>query len=155
MMGKRKPDQVITHRIELQETERATLEAALAGNFVSSMVKSAGSLLAGAGALLKPFDGVLTAIAAVWLADKTIDELKAAVQWGIDETQAIIIRNNDQGDYAEICAWFDAQYALGGWEMVLRGEPPNGPEYQSAVCVMDIMTQAEEAELKTSSDPSL
>lgn len=133
MMGKRKPDQVITHRIELQESERATLEAALAGRFVSNIVTSAGSLLAGAGALLKPFEGAITAIAAIWLADKTIDQLKAVVEGSIDAVQSIIVRNNDTGDYQEVCAWFEAQYSLGGWDMVLRGEPPNGPEYQSAV----------------------
>jgi hypothetical protein len=74
-MPKAKPTQVIVHRIELQETERATLEAALAGRFVTNAVSAAGSVLSGIGSALAPFGGVFAAIAGVYLADKALDEV--------------------------------------------------------------------------------
>ena len=71
-MPKAKPTQVIVHRIELQETERATLEAALAGNFVTNAVSAAGSVFSGIGQALAPFSGVLTAIGAAYIAEKGV-----------------------------------------------------------------------------------
>lgn len=68
------------HRLELQETERAALEAALAGRFVTNAVSAAGSVFSGIGNMLTPFAGALTAIAGVWLADKTLDEVLDAVK---------------------------------------------------------------------------
>ena len=75
-MPKATPDQVIVHRLELQQTERDALEAALAGRFVTNAVSGLGDVLTGFGNLLKPFEGVLTAIGALWIADRTLDEIK-------------------------------------------------------------------------------
>ena len=77
-MSKAKPTQVIVHRIELQETERAALEAALAGKFVTNGVSAAWSVLTGIGTFLAPFGGVLTALFALWAVDKTWDAAAAA-----------------------------------------------------------------------------
>ena len=74
-MPKAKPTQIIVHRIELQQSDRDTLEAALAGRFVTNAVGSVGSVLSGLGAALSPFGGALTAIATAWLADKALDEV--------------------------------------------------------------------------------
>ena len=79
-MPKAKPDQVIVHRIELQETERATLEAALAGRFVTNAAQAAGNLLNGVGNALTPFAGAISALAALWIADKSIEEIIEAVK---------------------------------------------------------------------------
>jgi hypothetical protein len=79
-MPKAKPTQVIVHRIELQETERATLEAALAGNFVTNAVSAAGSVFSGIGQALAPFSGVLTAIGAAYIAEKGISEIVEAAK---------------------------------------------------------------------------
>ena len=85
-MPKSKPDIVHSVRIELQETERATLEAALAGRFVTNSAMAAGNLLKGVGAALAPFSGALTALAAVWIADRTIEEIAEAIK----ETKEIV-----------------------------------------------------------------
>lgn len=74
-MPKRKPCQVITHRIELQETERAALEAALAGRFVTNAVGAVGSVFTGVGAALAPFAGAFSALTALWIADRTLPEI--------------------------------------------------------------------------------
>jgi hypothetical protein len=78
LIPKAKPTQVIVHRIELQETERATLEAALAGRFVTNGVSAAGSVLTGMGNFLAPFSGAITAIAALWIAGRSWDEIMGA-----------------------------------------------------------------------------
>ena len=80
-MPKAKPDKVIVHRIELQETERATLEAALAGRFVTNAAQAGASLLSGIGAALSPFSGVLSTLAALWIADKSIEEIGQAIDY--------------------------------------------------------------------------
>jgi len=77
-MPKAKPTQVIVHRIELQQTERDALEAALAGKFVTNGVSAAGSVLTGIGSFLAPFGGVFTALFALWAVDKTWDAAAAA-----------------------------------------------------------------------------
>ena len=74
-MPKAKPTQVIVHRIELQQSERDALEAALAGRFVTNAVSATGSVLTGVGNFLVPFSGVLTALAGVWIADRSIDQI--------------------------------------------------------------------------------
>ena len=114
-MPKAKPDQVIVHRIELQETERATLEAALAGKFVTNAAMAAGNLLNGVGAALAPFSGVLSAMAAVWIADRSWDELKEGVLDPIVESVNQHHIDRYAGDYAEIVAWLNASYSMTGW----------------------------------------
>ena len=68
-MPKAKPDSVQSIRIELQETERAALEASLAAGGIAN-------LLHGIGAVLLPFQGAITAFAAAWLAGELADEVK-------------------------------------------------------------------------------
>ena len=114
-MPKAKPDQVIVHRIELQETERATLEAALAGRFVTNAVGAAGSVLSGIGVVLAPFSGALTALAALWIAESTWDELKEKVLDPIVEKIRQPHIDRYAGDYSMIVAWLNAQYSNQGW----------------------------------------
>lgn len=79
-MPKAKPDQVIVHRIELQQSERDAMEAALAGRFITNGVTAVGAALTGLGAALAPFSGALTALATLWIADRTIDEIVESVK---------------------------------------------------------------------------
>ena len=133
-MPKAKPTQVIVHRIELQQSEREALEAALAGRFVTNAVSAAGSVFTGLGNLLTPFTGVLTAIGALYLADKTLDEIKEkwddSIQWGQSW-----LANRYGGDYELIPAFLNSQYAQGGWDQLLNGDPMQmqGAEFQSAI----------------------
>jgi hypothetical protein len=117
-MSRRKPDQVITHRIELQQSERDTLEAALAGRFVTNAASSIGSILSGFGAALAPFSGALTALAAVWIADRSWDELKEKVLDPIVDKIRDPHIERYAGDYALIVAWLNAQYASHGWDFL-------------------------------------
>jgi len=114
-MPKAKPDKVIVHHIELQETERATVEAALAGQFVTNAAMAGGNLLKGVGAALASFTGALTALAAVWIAERSWDELKDKV---LDPIVDYIQRPHLEmyaDDYSMIVAWLNAQYAMQGW----------------------------------------
>lgn len=79
-MPKAKPDKVIVHRIELQETERATLEAALAGRFVTNAAQAGAALLSGVGSALAPFSGVLSTLAALWIAGRSIEEIQESIK---------------------------------------------------------------------------
>ena len=115
-MPKSKPTQTIVHRIELQETERAALEAALAGRFVTNAVSAAGSVLSGFGQALAPFAGVLTAIGAAYIAEKGIEAAIESVG-SITEnakTFADFINPSKQMEvYQYICAYLQA---CDGWE---------------------------------------
>lgn len=120
-MPKAKPDQVIVHRVELQETERATLEAALAGRFVTNAVSAAGSVFAGIGSVLAPFTGVLTAIGAAYIAEKGISGmLEAAGDAGSNLKDKIEEQMAEQGApiYAAMSAWIIATYENGGWDAI-------------------------------------
>lgn len=118
-MPKAKPDQTIVHRIELQQSERDTLEAALAGNFVTNAVSAAGSVFTGIGYMLAPFGGALTAIAGLWIADKTIDEILDAAK---DAGEAQKQRNEETyyesgNKYLDrVRAWIQTIYANEGWD---------------------------------------
>lgn len=68
MCPKAKSDQVITHRIELQKTERDMLEAAV-------MVNAVGKVGQAAGALIAPFAGGLTAIIVALIAKSELEDL--------------------------------------------------------------------------------
>jgi len=118
MCPKAKPDIVHSVRIELQETERATLEAALAGRFVTNAAMAGGNLLKGVGAALAPFQGALTALAAVWIADKTWDELKDKVLDPIIDVIQTPILEKYAGDYSMIVAWLNTQYSTQGWDFL-------------------------------------
>lgn len=60
-----KPSSVVLHRFELQKTEREILEA-------SAMAYGVGNILSGVGSLLTPFAGVLSAIAAAYIAKEGV-----------------------------------------------------------------------------------
>lgn len=115
-MPKAKPTQVIVHRLELQQTERDALEAALAGNFATNAVSAVGSVLTGMGNLLKPFEGVLTAIGALWIAEKGASAILDAAETTIEEGGKIIDFLNpskQQDAYQYICAFLNA---CSGWD---------------------------------------
>ena len=106
-MPKAKPTQVIVHRIELQETERATLEAALAGNFVTNVVSAAGSVLSGFGQALAPLSGVLTAIGAAYLAEKGISGVIASIETATEAAE-IFNPKTQSSAYEYICEFLRA-----------------------------------------------
>jgi hypothetical protein len=115
-MPKSKPSQVIVHRIELQETERAALEAALAGRFVTNGVSAIGSVLTGIGSMLVPFAGVLTAIGAAYIAEKGIEKAIESVGTITEnaKTFADFVNPSKQMEiYQYICAYLQA---CDGWE---------------------------------------
>ena len=115
-MPKAKPTQVIVHRIELQQTERDAMEAALAGRFVTNAVSATGSVLTGMGNLLAPFGGVLTAIAGLWIAEKGATALIDAVGTTIENTEDFVDFLNpkkQQDAYQYICAYLAA---CSGWD---------------------------------------
>jgi hypothetical protein len=116
---------VIVHRIELQETERATLEAALAGRFVTNAATAAGSVFTGIGNLLAPFGGALTAIAALWIADKSIDEiLDAAKTAGEKQKKKNESTYTDSGikNLETFGAWLESSMSMGGWDRLCNGQ---------------------------------
>ncbi len=92
-MPKAKPTQIIVHRVELQETERAALEAALAGRFVTNAVSAAGSVLSGIGQALAPFSGVLTAIGAAYIAEKGVSAVIEAAESIVENVPLFDPRN--------------------------------------------------------------
>lgn len=120
-MPKSKPTQTIVHRIELQETERAALEAALAGRFVTNAVSAAGSVLSGFGNMLVPFSGALTAIAGLWIADRTVEEVIENIR---DKGEQV--KQEREESYHEkgnlnmqrFNAWLIATYETGGWDAI-------------------------------------
>jgi hypothetical protein len=121
-MPKAKPTQVIVHRIELQQSERDMVEAALAGNFVTNAVGAAGSVFTGIGQVLAPFGGVFAAIAGVYLADKALDEIIDAAK---DAGEAQKRRNEEtysEAGYKRLDymrAMVQTYYAEGGWDGLL------------------------------------
>jgi len=117
-MPKAKPSQVIVHRIELQETERATLEAALAGKFVTNTVSAAGDVLKGVGSVLAPFSEAIKVLAVLWIADRSWDQLKEKV---LDPIVTNIQRPHLEryaGDYEMIVAWLNVVYSSNGWDFL-------------------------------------
>jgi hypothetical protein len=116
-MPKSKPDIVHSVRIELQETERATLEAALAGRFVTNAAMAGGNLLKGVGAALAPFQGALTALAAVWIAEKTVEEIAEVIE-NTKEHIELFYNSSVQGDgvYGDHVAWLNVNYANSGFD---------------------------------------
>ena len=100
-MPKAKPDKVIVHRIELQKSERDILEAAALAQGVSGILQGVGSIIA-------PFAGVLSAIAAAYIAkegvgailgwaDKKLSEKENAID---DEYTAYLATRQASIDYS-------------------------------------------------------
>lgn len=113
---KAKPTQIIVHRLELQQSERDAFEAALAGNFATNAVSAAGSVLTGMGNLLKPFEGVLTAIGVAWLADKSLDAIVEGIDTALETGSVIsdfLNPSKQQDAYQYICAYLQA---CSGWD---------------------------------------
>ena len=113
-MPKSKPDSVVVHRIELQQSERDIMETALIGNFVTSGIGAVGNLL-------KPFEGAITALAAAWIAKDGIEEV---FNWargvGEEQKQEIIESYEVEGApyLNDVSSWLNSAYADGGWERV-------------------------------------
>tara|TARA_Y100001968_G_scaffold290696_1_gene294643 strand:- start:1284 stop:2003 length:720 start_codon:yes stop_codon:yes gene_type:complete len=109
MMPKAKSDQVITHRIELQNTEREILETAILANAASKtlagVASAVGTAVSGLGQMIAPAMG---ALAAWYIADKTFDEVRELGERqkaGMEEDLAI----SYEGTYGSIVAWFNSR----------------------------------------------
>ena len=98
---------MIVHRLELQETERAALEAALAGNFVTNAVSAAGNVLTGFGNMLAPFTGVLTAIGAAYIAEKGLTGMVATID-KVKETIPLYNPKNQASTYEYLVSFLQA-----------------------------------------------
>ena len=124
MSPKARSTQVITHRIELQETERATLEAALAGRFVTNSVGALGSVFSGIGSALAPFSGAFTALTALWIADKTFDEIKEIAGNLKDKAVEVLFPQlgTAQEMYSFIVGWLQAQHGNGGYSAIMAND---------------------------------
>ena len=123
-MPKAKPTQIIVHRIELQQTERDALEAALLGRFATNAVSSAGHVLTGIGNFLVPFSGVLTALGALWIGDRSLEMGRADGERRKTENE-----RSYEGEGADVLsmvsAYLIARYAETGW----NSAPPAGGFY--------------------------
>ena len=132
-MPKAKPDQVIVHRIELQETDRATLEAALAGNFVTNGMGAAANLLKGAGSLLIPFAGAFTGLAGLGIADRTIDEVIESIKKTKEVTgEAMEGAKSGVSIYEDTVAWLNATYANTAYQY-LNYNGPNPADEKTSI----------------------
>lgn len=125
-MPKAKSDQVITHRIELQSTERELLETAILANAASKSLQGIatglGTAIAGLGQMIAPAMG---ALAAWYIADKTIDEIRELGERQKQEAEEDLIQSYS-GTYGAVVAWFSArsyeeicseaiEYGVAGW----------------------------------------
>ena len=123
-MPKAKPTQVIVHRIELQQSEREALESALIGKFATNAVSSAGHVLTGIGNLLVPFTGVLTALSALWIGDRTLEAVREDGERRKRENE-----RSYEGDGADVLSmvstYLITRYAESGW----NSAPPAGGFY--------------------------
>jgi len=125
-MPKAKPDQVIVHRIELQQSERDAMEAALAGRFITNGVSAVGNVLGGLGAALTPFAGAISALAALWIADRTIDEIKEAVKEGKESFELLYDSSKQaNGTYSATVAWLNVNFANSGFDRIPTSARPN------------------------------
>lgn len=108
-MPKAKSDQVITHRIELQNTERELLENAVlanaAGKALSGVAMAMGTAIAGLGQMIAPAMGALTAW---YIADKTLDEIKEIGERQKAEAEENLAESYE-GAYGAIVAWLNAR----------------------------------------------
>jgi len=108
-MPKAKSDQVITHRIELQSTERELLETAILANAASKSLQGIatglGTAIAGLGQMIAPAMG---ALAAWYIADKTFDEIREIGERQKREAEEDLIESYS-GTYGAIVAWFSAR----------------------------------------------
>ena len=118
-MPKRAADSVQSIRIELQETERAALEASLTAGGIAN-------LLHGVGAVLLPFQGAFTALMAAWLAGEIVDEVKEQLDKVIGGVRGEISKEGAQ-QYQAITAYL---YPLSwdSFDYEEAGEFKKGPD---------------------------
>ena len=121
MCPKAKPDTVQVVRVELQERERDLAEGFLLGNVTSNLMSGAGAIISGVGVaiggILAPFSGAITALAAVWVADRTMDEiLDYASESGkkLKEKAEARFANEHGEGYTAIAAWLSSMGSYGG-----------------------------------------
>lgn len=96
-MPKRAADSVNSIRIELQETERAALEASLTAGGIAN-------LLHGIGAVLLPFQGAITAYVTAWLAGEIAEEAKEALDKIVRRNRESMSSSANE-QYQAITAW--------------------------------------------------
>lgn len=120
-MPKAKPDQVIVHRIDLQPSVKDLGEGLVLGNAVGNALSGAGALIGGVGTaiggILRPFGGAVTALAALWIADRTFDEvLDAAAKHGdaIKRSREENYASEYGEGYTNVVTWLGNLYAVGG-----------------------------------------
>ena len=123
--AKPKADNIHLFRLELQQTERDALEAALAGRFVTNAVSATGNVLTGIGNALSPFSGAIQAFAVAWIAEKSVDEILDAAK-NVGARQKVINEQSyEGGGNAHIqyfSAWLSAKFENGGWDEVCSAE---------------------------------
>jgi len=114
-MPKAKSDQVITHRIELQNTERELIETAILVNGASRSIvgiaQGVGAAVAGMGQMIAPAMG---ALAAWYIADKTIDEIRELGERQKNQMEQNLAQSYE-GTYGAIVAWMSATYQSVGF----------------------------------------
>ncbi len=103
-MPKKPVKEVLGIRIELQETERAALEASLVANGIAGILSSLGSALS-------PFSGAITALTVAWIADDFSDNAKAYLDKIVGRNRARLASDANQS-YKAITAYL---YPL-SWE---------------------------------------
>lgn len=97
------------------------MEAALAGRFVTNGLSAAGDVLRGLGTVLAPFEGAITALAVVWIGDKTWDGLQDAasnVGSGMKEDAEQDLAESGFPNMMAFQAWLTATYSDGGWDAI-------------------------------------
>ena len=101
-MPKRKPDTVVSHRIELQETERDLLRVYVAGN-------TAGRVLNGVGAMIAPLAPVFGAAATAWLALYSATEIKDFLDEGVISSVRSEFADDQVRQYQEFSAYLQGR----------------------------------------------
>ena len=105
MMPKAKADSVVTHRIELQETERALLEGFVIGKTVSNLLTPIATVLAAAAGPL----------AAWYLAQWTADEFKEFLDHQVESVRDVYAEPAVQ-KYNELLSTFQ-RYSWGAFSL--------------------------------------
>ena len=116
-MPKSKPNQVIVHRIELQQSERDMLELAVAGRTATNAVSAIGAVFSGIGTMLAPFAPAFGALTALWIGDRTLDAVREDAERRKQEIEDEYAESKSTYD-ALISAWLNAKFAEGGWDAI-------------------------------------
>ena len=116
-MPKSKPNQVIVHRIELQQSERDMLELAVAGRTATNAVSAIGAVFSGVGTMLAPFAPAFGALTALWIGDRTLDAIRNDAERRKQEIETEYAQSKSTYD-ALISAWLNAKFAEGGWDAI-------------------------------------